>query len=229
MESIGSRAIPHSPSNTSDLTSFRQLQRFPENTVPSLEEHWLQHSNSRRAPKSSRDESWFPGFDSRGMPTFHKHLKRRLLSAIGIWEGPWVCCLKWNGHRVPLTRGKAWFPCSDSNSSLCFLSQHEGMSECPVETLERALVPRLISTGGFTSRWHLQRNGELHASTGDDAWLLLKIDRNSNIPVATGKGPWVSLLNSRGVPTALPQLEENPKVSLETRQESWRRWENKSV
>ena len=50
MESISYRAIPHSPSNTSGLTSFRQLQRFPENTVPSLEEHRRQQSNSRRAP-----------------------------------------------------------------------------------------------------------------------------------------------------------------------------------
>ena len=37
-------------------------------------------------PKSSRDESWFLGFDSRGMPTFDKHLMKRFLSAIGMWE-----------------------------------------------------------------------------------------------------------------------------------------------
>ena len=43
------------------------------------------------------------------------------------------------------------------------------MSETPVETLERALVTRLISTGGFTTLRHLQRNAELHASIGDDA------------------------------------------------------------
>ena len=39
------------PSNTtSGLSSFRELQRFPEYTFPSLEEHQIQHSNSRKAP-----------------------------------------------------------------------------------------------------------------------------------------------------------------------------------
>ena len=47
----GSRGILHSLSNTtSGLSSFRQLQRFPENTTPGLEEHQVQHSNSRKAP-----------------------------------------------------------------------------------------------------------------------------------------------------------------------------------
>ena len=47
---IGSRAIPHSTSyKTSVLTSFRQLQRFPETFVSSLEEHQFQHSNLRKA------------------------------------------------------------------------------------------------------------------------------------------------------------------------------------
>lgn len=34
---------------TSGLSSFRQLQRFPKNTVPCLEEHQIQQSNSRKA------------------------------------------------------------------------------------------------------------------------------------------------------------------------------------
>ena len=60
---IGTRDIPHSPSNmTSGLTSFRQLQRFPENTLPSLEEHEVQQSNLRKAPHTTnhlgmRDDS----------------------------------------------------------------------------------------------------------------------------------------------------------------------------
>ena len=102
-------------------------------------------------PKSSWDESWFPAFNSRGMPIIHKHLKRKLLSATGMWEGPWVCCLKWNGHRDALTRKKAAFPCSGLNAGSSFISQDEGMFESPVETLEKALGPRLISTGGLTS------------------------------------------------------------------------------
>ena len=35
---------------TSGLTSFRQLQRVPVNTVPCLEGHQVQHSNSSKAP-----------------------------------------------------------------------------------------------------------------------------------------------------------------------------------
>ena len=50
---VGSRAIPHSTSyTTSGLTSFRQLQRFPETAVSSLEEQQFQHSNYRKAPCS---------------------------------------------------------------------------------------------------------------------------------------------------------------------------------
>ena len=32
------------------LSSFSQLQRFPENTIPSIEEHQVLHSNSIKAP-----------------------------------------------------------------------------------------------------------------------------------------------------------------------------------
>ena len=48
----------------------------------------------------------------------------------------------------------------------------------------------------------------------------MKIDRNSNMPVVTGKGLWVYCLTSRGISIALPCFEENPEVSLATRQES---------
>ena len=51
---IGSRAIRRSTSwMTSGLTSFRQLQRFPEAPVTSLDQHQFQHSNSRKAPCTS--------------------------------------------------------------------------------------------------------------------------------------------------------------------------------
>ena len=69
----------------------------------------------------------------------------------------------------------------DLNAGSSFISQDEGMSESPVETLEKALVLQLISTGGLTSLWHLERHAEFNASKGDDAWPLLKIDRDPNI------------------------------------------------
>ena len=49
-------------------------------------------------------------------------------------------CLKWNGPREALTQKKAVFPCSGLNAGSSFISQDEGMSESPVETLEKLYV-----------------------------------------------------------------------------------------
>ena len=46
-----------------------------------------------------------------------------------------------------MTQKKAGFPGSGSNLGSCFMSQDEGMSESPVETLEKAVGLRLIWTG----------------------------------------------------------------------------------
>ena len=46
---------------------------------------------------------------------------------------------------------KARFPCSGLKLGSCFMSQDEGMSETPVETLEKAGGLRLLWTGGITS------------------------------------------------------------------------------
>ena len=145
-----------------------------------------------------------------------------------MWEESWVCCLKWIGLQDDLTQNKTGFPCSDLNAGSCLISQDEGISESSVQTLEKVLVSRLISTGTPTCLWQLERNTEFNASKGDDAWLLLKTNRNLNISVATRKGPWVSRLTLRGVPIALPSLEEKPNVSVTSRQESWRCWTNTS-
>ena len=48
-----------------------------------------------------------------------------------------------------LTQKKAGFPCSALIEGPSFISQDEEISESPVETLEKALCPRLISTGGL--------------------------------------------------------------------------------
>ena len=76
----------------------------------------------------------------------------------------------------------------------------------PVETLEKAVVLRLICIGGITSRWYLERHTEFNASKGDDAWLFLKMDRNPNITVPTRKWALVSCLTSRSVRIVLPSL-----------------------
>ena len=157
-------------------------------------------------PISSQDESWFPVFDWRFEPTFHQHLKWSFPSAIGMWEGPCVFCLKWNGPRENLTQKKVGLPSSGVNSGLCCISQEEGMSESPEETLEKAIVLRLFWIGGIKSLWYLERHTEFKASKGDDSWLFLKIDRNTNITVPTRNWALVSCLTSRSVHIVLPSL-----------------------
>ena len=157
-------------------------------------------------PISSKDESWFPVFNWRGEPNFHKHLKWSYHLAIGMWEGHCVFCLKWNGPREALSQKNARFPCNYLNSGSSFISQDEGMSESPVETLEKAVGLCLIWTGGITSLWHVERHTKFNASKGDDAWLFLKMDRNPNITVATRKWTTVSYLTSRSICIVLPSL-----------------------
>ena len=69
---------------------------------------------------SSGDESWFPVFDWRGKPTFHKHLKMNFLSGICMWEGPCVLCFKVNIPRDALIRRRPNFPAE----SKCMLIIH---------------------------------------------------------------------------------------------------------
>ena len=157
-------------------------------------------------PISSQDESWFPVFDWRFEPSFHQHLNGSFPSAIGMWEGRCVSCLKWNGLWETLTQKKAGLPCSGLNSELCFISQDEGISESTVETLEKAIVLHLSWIGGITSIWYLERHTEFKASKGDDAWLFLKTDRNPNISVPTRKWGLVSCLTSRSIHIVLPSL-----------------------
>ena len=149
---------------------------------------------------------WFPVFDWRGKPTFHKHLKRSLPSEIGMWEGLCVFCLKWNGPREALTQKKAGFPCSGLNAGSYFISLDEGMTECPVETLEKEIVLHLFWTEALTSFWHIEWCAEFIASKCDDAWLFMKIDRKTNITVPTNKGCLASRLTFSSVRTVLPSL-----------------------
>ena len=129
-------------------------------------------------PISSQEESWFPGFYWTVRPTLNKYLNWSLPSPIGMWEGPWVFCLKWSGYRDSLTRNKVGFPWSALNAGSSFIWQDEGMSESCVEILEETLVPHVIWTGGLisldTSRssWssRLQKLTRL-----DSSWKLIGI------------------------------------------------------
>ena len=53
--------------------------------------------------------------------------------------------------RDALTQKKARFPSSGLNAGSSFISQDEGMSEPPVEILEKALGLRLFWKGRLTS------------------------------------------------------------------------------
>ena len=77
--------------------------------------------------------------------------------------------LKWNGPRDALTQKKAGFPCSGLNAGSYFISQDEGLTESPVETLDEAIVLHLYWTEGFTFFRHIERCAEFMASKGDDA------------------------------------------------------------
>ena len=165
-----------------------------------------QLEESSMHPILSQVESWFPFFDWRFETTFHQDLRWSFPSAIGMWEGPCVSCLKWNGPRESLTQKKAGFPCRGLNSGSCFISQDEGMSEPPLETLKKAIVLRLLWIGGITSPWYLERHTSFKASKGDDDWLFLKMDRNPNITVPTRQWALVSCLTTRSIHIVLPSL-----------------------
>ena len=71
-------------------------------------------------PISSGDESWFPVFDWRCKPSFHKHLKRSFPLGICMWEVPCVLCFKRNGPRDALLEKSPNFPAKAS----CMLFVH---------------------------------------------------------------------------------------------------------
>ena len=139
-------------------------------------------------------------------PTFHKHLKRSLPSEIGMWVRLCVFCLKYNAPRDALTQKKAGFPCSALKAGSSFISQDQGMSESHVETLHKAIVLNDFWTEGLTSIWDFERCAEFNASKGDDAWLFVNFDRNTNITVPTNKGSFASRLTFRSVCIFLPSI-----------------------
>ena len=126
---IGSTAILRSPSNmTSGLTSFRQLQRFSGNTVPSLEEHHVQHSKSWIAlcTPNRLEMSVIPLLRLKSYANFPHATQEEASPSNMMWEGSCVCYPKWNGDLDALSRKKAGFPCSGLNAGSNFISQVKG-------------------------------------------------------------------------------------------------------
>ena len=94
------------------------------------------------------------------------------------------------------------------------------MSESPVETLEKAIVLNLFWTEDRTSILDFEKCDEFNASKGDDACLFVKIDRNTNITVATNKGSLASRLTTISICIFLPSIIYLPDVPDIPRQES---------
>ena len=151
---IGSIAVPCSTEySTSDLTSLRKLQRFSETPTSSIYEYSFQHSSMKKVPCTTyrltmradslsltEEVSQFSTSTSSG--DFPQQL-------VG---GGTLCFLsQLECTARGLTQKKARFPGSGLNLGSCFMSQDEGMSESPVETLEKAVGLRLIWTGGIIS------------------------------------------------------------------------------
>ena len=100
--------------------------------------------------KSSRDgsDSLAPTQEEYSFPQAHQEEASLSYTYVRGTPSFWP---KWNGHQDALTRNKAGFPCSDLNAGSSCITQNEGMCECPVQTLEKDLVPHLLSTCGLTS------------------------------------------------------------------------------
>ena len=151
---IGSIAIPCSTEySTSGLTSLRKLQRFSETPASSLYEYSFQHSSLKKVPCTTyrlkmraeylsltEELTSFPQ-----APHVAFSLSNRALRGTLCFLSQVECTAR------GLTQRKARFPCSGLNLGSCFMSQDEGMSETPVETLEKAVGLRLIWKGGIIS------------------------------------------------------------------------------
>ena len=151
---IDSIAIPfYTEYTTSGLTSLRKLQRFSETPASSLHEYSLQHSSVKKVPCTSyrlkmradslsltEEVSQFSTSTSSGV--FPQQL---------VGERDSVLSVSCGMYRERPDSKNARFPCSGLNLGLCFMSQDEGLSESPVETLEKVVGLRLIWTGGITS------------------------------------------------------------------------------
>ena len=84
---IASKAIPCSTSYTKGgLTSFMELQRFPRNTVTSLEEPRGHRHNPKElhVPQIILRIGPMPLLHVEMNAVFHRHVKRMLLSAVGM-------------------------------------------------------------------------------------------------------------------------------------------------
>ena len=168
------------------LTLLLKLDRSPQIPVTTGEVPWVSHLNSRWGPiplqwlernpefpvttwevpvfpTSFLNEGRFPCFNSRGILTLPKHLKRRPLSPIATQEDPQGSCLKLKGQWVsPQLEIKPdslqWLEWSPE---FPLTAWREVLFPCC--TSRKAWVPCLNLTGCLTPLLQLERKVEFHA------------------------------------------------------------------
>ena len=139
--------------STSGLSSLRKLQRFSETPASSLYEYSFQHSSVKKVPCTTyrlkmradslsltQEVSQFSTSTSSGV--FPQQLVGERDSVLSVSSGMYRERHESKEGQISLQ----WL-----NFGSCFMSQDEGMTESPVETLEKAVGLRLIWTGGITS------------------------------------------------------------------------------
>ena len=83
---------------------------------------------------SSGDESWFPVFNRRAKPAFHKRLKWSFPSGICIEKDPVISASSEMNPEIPdLKESQISLPRLNAGSS--FIAEDEMMSESPIEIL----------------------------------------------------------------------------------------------
>ena len=151
---IGSIAIPCSTEySTSGLTSLRTLQRFYETPASSLYEYSFQDRSMKKVPCTTyplkmRTDSLSL---TEEVSQFSTITSSGVFPQQSVGERDSVLSVSSGRYRESPDSKKPGFPCSGLNLGSCFMLQDEGMSEYPVETLEKAVGLRLFWTGGITS------------------------------------------------------------------------------
>ena len=158
-----------------------------------------------RAPHIISGWEWFPVFDRRGKPTFHKHLKWSLPSEIGMWEGLCVFCLKWNDP---------WCPDSKKGGVSLHLLKCMLIFHLPRRRDDR--IPCGVSRESHSPPPLLDRRPHILLTHREVRWVhcfkrwwcltLRENWRNTSITLPINKGSLASHLTSSSVRIVLPRL-----------------------
>ena len=184
-----------------------------------------QQDESPGNPISSGHESWFPVFDWRGKPSFHKHLKRNFPLRICMWEDPVFYASSEMDPEMPWLLRSPNFPAEASCMLIVHTTRWKDVWVPLRDPTESPKLPLHLKKGPnmpFTTR----KPRGVHCFKCWDAWQFFNIVRIPNITVSNRKIDLNSHLTSRSVCIVLPRLVYIPVLSLIPRQVSWLHWTN---